>query len=230
MSEPNQKVITIHQTKEVPFVMVGIQELREAYAKMPPATFMLYLYLAGNADGYKFELSAAAFKNAMGYSRSSYHRAVGDLTKLGYIYEDNGHLNFATSPKIGKRGLVQNWEKDESEKKQSVFKDETEKSQICNEVVPEMNIEINNKYKTNNTNKIDSPSASKDYSYLDEIVCYEDGSYTWDNKTFFIDGNSDMHFYEKPKEYQAKVMAEITPFKMGEIQYILSKMEELNNE
>lgn len=145
MSVPNQKTIIIHKTEETPFVMVGIQELREAFQSMATASFALYLYLAGNKDGYPFELSAAAFKNAFGYERASYHRAVDELKKLGYIYEDNGRLNFATSPRIGTRGVIQNWDSDDAKMKQPSSKNETDLSQNCNASVSETNIEIKNK-------------------------------------------------------------------------------------
>ena len=168
MSVSNQKIITIHQTSEVPFVKIGIKEVREAFSKMPPATFMLYLYLAGNKEGFPLELSPTAFKNAMGYSRSSYYRAVDDLMKLGYIYEDNGHLNFATSPKVGTKGVVQNWEKDDSKMKQPIIKDETKMSQNCNEDVSDMDIEINKKENIENK-KIKNPKPS-DYSYLEKRI------------------------------------------------------------
>ena len=226
MSVPNQKVITIHQSTEVPFVKLGINEYQEAFRKMAPCTFAMYLYLAGNREGFSLELSKAAFENATGYTKSSYHRAYKDLVNLGYIYEDNGSLNFATSPKIGTKGVIQDWDSEVSEMNTPIFKNETAKFQNWDETYSEMNTEINNKYKTDKTKKIDNSSPSNDYSYLDEIVCYEDGSYVLDGKIRFIDGNTDPLFYEKPKEYQARRIAEITPFKMGEIEYILSKMED----
>ena len=152
MSVPNQKVITIHQTTQRPFVMVGIEEYQDAMRKMQPCSFAMYLYLAGNADGYRFELSKAAFENATGYAKASYHRAYKELVKFGYIYEDNGHLNFATSPKIGTKGVVQNWDSAESE----------------------MNTEINNKKdkenKENKELKKASPSSPSSLDYLKTII------------------------------------------------------------
>lgn len=230
MSVPNQKTIIIHQSEQIPFLKIGIEELFEAYRNIKtPSSFILYLYLASNKDGFKLELSKEAFANATTLSKTSYHRAVDHLTELGYIYEDNGSLNFATVPKVGKRGVVQSWEKDNPEMKCQEFKDETPKSQICNVSYSEMNTEINNKVIIDKTEKTNNPSSSKDYSYLDALVSYDDGSYMWNGVVHFIDGN-DPTFYDKPRGYQEAIMAQKTPFDMGAIEYILSKMEEQNNE
>ena len=115
MSVPNQKIITIHQSDQIPFLKIGIEELMEAYRTIKtPSSFVLYLYLASNKDGYKLELSKEAFANATNFSKSSYHRAVDHLTKLGYIYEDNGSLHFATTPKVGTKGVIQNWDNEDA--------------------------------------------------------------------------------------------------------------------
>ena len=50
----------------------------------------------------------------------------------------------------------------------------------------------------------------------------------WDGNVHYIDGN-DPKFYERPRGYQEAKMAETTPFRMGAIEYILSKMEEQDN-
>ena len=47
MSVPNQKIITIHQSDQIPFLKIGIEELMEAYRTIKtPSSFVLYLYLA----------------------------------------------------------------------------------------------------------------------------------------------------------------------------------------
>lgn len=225
MSVPNQKIITIHQSEQIPFLKIGIEELMNAYKTIKtPSSFVLFLYLASNKDGFRLELSKEAFANATGYSKSSYHRAVDQLTKLGYIYEDNGHLNFATSPRIGKRGVVQNWDQEVSKVEHPIVKNETPESQNCNASYSEMNTEIDNKEIINKQIKIDSPlHKEKDYSYLHDCVG-EDGSFSWKEQHGFIDGNDDPLFYSRPKSYQAKRMKETTPFDEGEIEYILTNI------
>lgn len=61
--------------------------------------FVLYLYLAGNADGFKLELSQQAFENATGYKKTAYHNAVNKLIKLGYLTQSyNYQYEFHTTP------------------------------------------------------------------------------------------------------------------------------------
>ena len=165
MSVPNQKVITIHQSTEVPFVKLGINEYQEAFRKMAPCTFAMYLYLAGNMEGFKLELSKAAFENATGYTKSSYHRAYKDLVNLGYIYEDNGSLNFATSPKIGTKGVIQDWDSEVPEMNTPIFKNETDEFQNWDETYSEMNTEIDTK-----ENKEEQIIDKEDLSYLKDII------------------------------------------------------------
>lgn len=174
MSVPNQKTITIHQTTQRPFVMVGIEEYQNAMRKMQPCSFAMYLYLAGNAEGYRFELSKVAFENATGYKKASYHRAYKELFELGYIYEDNGHLNFATSPKVGTKGVVQNWDSEVSEMNTPIVKNDTAEFQNCTSSYSEMNTEINNKKdkenKENKELKKASPSSPSSLDYLKTII------------------------------------------------------------
>ena len=224
MSFPNQKTIIIHQSNQIPFLKIGIEELMDAYKTIKtPSSFILFLYLASNKDGYNLELSKEAFLNATELSKSSYHRAVDHLTKLGYIYEDNcGRLNFATRPKEGTRKVIQNWEGAEAEMKHPTLKNELKEIQNCNASESEVNTEINTKDNKEKQILIDS-SSPKDYSYLDNCVG-EDGSFSWKGKHGFIDGNDDPFFYDRPKEYQMKKILQSTPFDEGEIQYILNNI------
>lgn len=227
MSVPNQKTITIHQSTEVPFVKLGIREYKEAFRKMPPATFALYLYLAGNMEGFKLELSKAAFENATGYAKSSYHRAYKDLVNLGYIYEDNGHLNFGTSPKIGTRGVVQDWESEVPEMITPIFNLETEEFQERNSTYPEMNTEINNKENRDNRKINKSPSGtllieeprkkgSLDYLYSEvNKYGFHDGVYFDDEITAF---------WFKPPERMSEFIANETRFSEREAQFIVDNI------
>ena len=223
MSVPNQKTIIIHKSKQEPFLKVGIEELWEAYRNIKtPATFMMYLYLAGNAEGFPLELSRQAFENRSGYDKSSYHRAVAQLTKLGYIYEDSsGRLNFATVPKEGLRTATQDWEGGDAKLKQPIVKNESDESQDCNASYSEMNTEIENKDNRDKQRKIEN--KPQNYSYLDSVVG-EDGSFSWKGIKGFVDGNDDPLFYDSPIDYQIKKMKAITPFDEGEIQYILANI------
>ena len=172
MSVPNQKPIIIHQSQEIPFLKIGVSEILNAYQNIKTkSAFVMYVYLSANADGFKLELSCEAFKKATGYSKSSYHRAIDRLTELGYIYEDNcGSLNFATTPKIGSRTQIQNWEETDSKVKHPIVKNETPESQSCNTSYSEMNTEINNTNNIDKNREIDKSASRSSLSYLKDII------------------------------------------------------------
>ena len=100
MSVPNQKVVYIHKRKYTGnFLQIGIDEMRLAQQQMTYCEFVLYLYLAGNADGFKLELSQQAFENTTGYKKTAYHNAVNKLIELGYLTQSyNYHYEFHTTP------------------------------------------------------------------------------------------------------------------------------------
>lgn len=100
MSVTNQKVIYIHKKHYTSnFLQIGIDEMRMAQQQMTYCEFVLYLYLAGNANGFKLELSQQAFENATGYKKTAYHNAVNKLIELGYLTQSyNYHYEFHTTP------------------------------------------------------------------------------------------------------------------------------------
>lgn len=99
MSVPNQKIVVIHKAKYKDyFLQIGISEWQQALQEMNKCEFALYLYLAGNADGFNLELSQQAFENATGYKKTSYHAAVNKLLELGYLVHVHGNkYDFHTS-------------------------------------------------------------------------------------------------------------------------------------
>ena len=100
MSVPNQKVVYIHKRKYTGnFLQIGIDEMRLAQQQMTYCEFVLYLYLAGNANGFKLELSQQAFENPTGYKKTAYHNAVNKLIELGYLTQSyNYQYEFHTTP------------------------------------------------------------------------------------------------------------------------------------
>lgn len=101
MSVPNQKIVRIHKTKyKENFLQISIDEWQAAVRKMNLSEFALYLYLAGNANGFNLELSRQAFENATGYKKTAYNDAVKKLIKLGYLIQKQGNIyDFYTSPR-----------------------------------------------------------------------------------------------------------------------------------
>jgi len=244
MSVPNQRIITINKPKyKDNFLMISITEwqdliknlryvngdtiLKEPKDKgLKPSSIALYLYLASNADGFRLELSPQAFKNATGFSYSSYDRAYHELSALGYINEDNkGCLTFAPSPKFGNVAQNQIGESNESKMKRSNSNYETPSSQIWSKSDSTLNREINNKYEIKNTDKI---KKAKDFSYLKDIVDPADGSYEYKGKHGWIDAGNRM-FYEETEEQQLSEMIVNTPFNKEESLYILRNIMTQND-
>ena len=110
MSVPNQKIVKVHKSKyNSHFLQIGISEWQEAIKAMCQSEFALYLYLAGNADGFNLELSQKAFENATGYKKSSYHDALKKLEQLGYLIQIQGNVwEFYTSPRRDSGQLPRN--------------------------------------------------------------------------------------------------------------------------
>ena len=77
---PNQKVIHIQKrTYEDNFLQVGNDEWQRAARELSGSAFKLYLYLAGNKDGFELALSQKAVEDTTGLSKNTYHRAVEEL-------------------------------------------------------------------------------------------------------------------------------------------------------
>ena len=152
MSVPNQKVVYIHKRKYTGnFLQIGIDEMRLAQQQMTYCEFVLYLYLAGNADGFKLELSQQAFENATGYKKTAYHNAVNKLIELGYLTQSyNYHYEFHTTPV---RSSKLNFEVLSNGK--SMPPEKTKKSVLSNSQFRSGNREID---KTDNKNKKDKES------------------------------------------------------------------------
>ena len=152
MSVPNQKVVYIHKRKYTGnFLQIGIDEMRLAQQQMTYCEFVLYLYLAGNADGFKLELSQQAFENATGYKKTAYHNAVNKLIELGYLTQSyKCHYEFHTTPV---RSSKLNFEVLSNGK--SMPPEKTKKSVPSNSQFRSDNREID---KTDNINKKDKES------------------------------------------------------------------------
>ena len=152
MSVPNQKVVYIHKRKYTGnFLQIGIDEKRLAQQQMTYCEFVLYLYLAGNANGFKLELSQQAFENTTGYKKTAYHNAVNKLIELGYLTQSyNYHYEFHTTPV---RSSKLNFEVLSNGK--STPPEKTKKSVLSNSQFRSGNREID---KTDNINKKDKES------------------------------------------------------------------------
>lgn len=84
---PNQNTITIH--REMPkknFLQLKNENWQNAIKDLQdPYAFVLYIYLASNADGYTLDLSPAHIKEVTGMPRSTYYKKLKLLKDKGYI-------------------------------------------------------------------------------------------------------------------------------------------------
>lgn len=97
---PNQRVVTIHR-EAVKSDFLGIKNLNWQYAArdLGAHAFLLYIYLASNADGYNLALSPAAIRQAIGMARSTYHDQFVKLVDKGYLVANSGNgYNFYEVP------------------------------------------------------------------------------------------------------------------------------------
>ena len=97
---PNQKVIHIQKrTYEDNFLQVGNDEWQRAARELSGSAFKLYLYLAGNKDGFELALSQKAVEDTTGLSKNTFHRAVEELEAKGYLSSTKGNVYvFSPSP------------------------------------------------------------------------------------------------------------------------------------
>lgn len=58
---------------------------------MRPHAFLLYLYLASNANNYTLALSPAAVRQEIGMARSTYHDQFHVLLDKGYLVPTHGN-------------------------------------------------------------------------------------------------------------------------------------------
>lgn len=102
---PNQKTVIVHKDKVVSdFLQINNAEWMEVNKKYGPYALQLYLYLAKNADGYKFALSPAAAREEAGIKKTSYNNYLKLLETAGYVVKRSGNTyDFYTTPHITER-------------------------------------------------------------------------------------------------------------------------------
>ena len=90
---PNQRIIKIHRKKyKTNFLQIGNEEWQEAYRKLTPSAFQIYLYLASNCNNFQLGLSQKAVEDQFGIKKTAYHTAINQLEELGYIRLIQGNI------------------------------------------------------------------------------------------------------------------------------------------
>ena len=90
MSVPNQATYKIVKPKTTipPFVQINEDDWQTAFKTLAPSVFVVYLYLAQNANGYSFEYSPQAIANTGLMSKGAASKARVALIEAGYIEGD----------------------------------------------------------------------------------------------------------------------------------------------
>ena len=71
---PNQRMVKIHREAfKSDFLGIKNENWKAASRDLRPPAFMLYLYLASNANNFTVALSPAAIRQEIGMARSTYH-------------------------------------------------------------------------------------------------------------------------------------------------------------
>ena len=105
---PNQKVDHVHRDmpdknkKEGNFLLIKKENWYAANKDLEPYGLQLYLYIAGNRDGFDFALSQEAAEREAGIKKTSYHKYVNLMIEKGYLVprkENSNVYDFYEVPK-----------------------------------------------------------------------------------------------------------------------------------
>ena len=105
---PNQKVVHVHRDmpdknkKEGNFLLIKKENWYAANKDLEPYGLQLYLYIAGNRDGFDFALSQEAAEREAGIKKTSYHKYVNLMIEKGYLVprkENSNVYDFYEVPK-----------------------------------------------------------------------------------------------------------------------------------
>jgi hypothetical protein len=97
---PNQRMVCVHrEPAKADFLGIKNANWQAAARDLRPFAFLLYLYLASNANNYTLALSPAAIQEAVGMPRNTYHDQFKILLSKGYLVErDRNTFDFYEVP------------------------------------------------------------------------------------------------------------------------------------
>ena len=85
---PNQRKVIIHREKcEMDFLKIKKENWFAANKDLEPYGLQVYLYLAGNRDGFTLELSQEAAEREAGIKKTSFHKYVNLMIEKGYLVQ-----------------------------------------------------------------------------------------------------------------------------------------------
>lgn len=149
---PNQRMVCVHrEPAKADFLGIKNANWQAAARDLRPFAFLLYLYLASNANNYTLALSPAAIQEAVGMPRNTYHDQFKILMSKGYLVErDRNTFDFYEVPQP--RAVTQ--EKNTMSEAVLNFDESTapgSEEQQAVQVIPQDGIEINNNQNQPNT-------------------------------------------------------------------------------
>ena len=106
---PNQKVVHVHRDmpdknkKEGNFLLIKKENWYAANKDLEPYGLQLYLYIAGNRDGFDFALSQEAAEQEAGIKKTSYHKYVNLMIEKGYLVPRKENSNIYDFYEVPKR-------------------------------------------------------------------------------------------------------------------------------
>ena len=108
---PNQRKVIIHREKcERDFLQIKKENWFAANKDLEPYGLQVYLYLAGNKDGFNLELSQEAAEREAGIKKTSFHKYVNLMIEKGYLVQRGEGSN-----------LYDFYEKPQKQKKQTAL-------------------------------------------------------------------------------------------------------------
>ena len=92
MTYPNQRLVRIHRERATTdFLGIKNENWMAAATDLGAHAFLLYLYLASNADNYLEALSPTAVRQQIGMARSTFHDQFHRLVDKGYLVPAHGN-------------------------------------------------------------------------------------------------------------------------------------------
>lgn len=101
---PNQKVVHVNRQKcDKNFLQISKDNWYAANKDLEPYGLQLYLYIAGNRDGFDFALSQEAAEREAGIKKTSYHKYVNLMIEKGYLVPRKENSNIYDFYEVPKR-------------------------------------------------------------------------------------------------------------------------------
>ena len=101
---PNQKVVHVNRQKcEKNFLQISKENWYAVNKDLGPYGLQLYLYIAGNRDGFDFALSQEAAERDAGITKTTFHKYVKVLIEKGYLVPRKENSNIYDFYEVPKR-------------------------------------------------------------------------------------------------------------------------------